>query len=116
MSQLAPPPVPAKLLEMLKDYPGHIEQLHETLNRYVEKPSRSIPFDGAIWVLEAVLESFYSEARQELKVAEASSDPDAISRAKDKKCLMGEASFKGAWLGYTDDLQQYLDERFGGGA
>ncbi len=101
---------------MLKDYPEHIERLQEVLNDYAKKPFRLMPFDGAIWALEGRLETFYFEARDELKAAEASGDPVVVEKAKAKKHLMGQASSKGSWLGDTDDFQHYLKDIFGGGA
>lgn len=40
MKQLPPPPVPQKLREMLKDYPGHIERLQEVLD-YAIDPTKT---------------------------------------------------------------------------
>ena len=94
------PPVPAKLREMLKDYPEHIERLQEALNTVVEKPSKAAPpFEVAIWVLEGGFGVFIDEAREELRVAEASGDQQGIALAKEKEALMFRASFKHNWLG-----------------
>ncbi|RMH87221.1 hypothetical protein EBB59_13325 [Lysobacter pythonis] len=45
------------------------------------------------------METFIQEAREELQAAEASGDPVAIERAKAKDLLMGQACFKGRWIG-----------------
>jgi hypothetical protein len=93
---LAPPPVPARLREMLKDYPEYLKTLQADLNRVVEKPFEGTPlFEQVIWALEGALEQFISEAREELKTAEASNDAAAIEKAKAKKLLMGQARHQG---------------------
>lgn len=97
---LPAPPVPAKLREMLQDYPEHIERLQEVLNRSVER-SRKVPlmpFDDAISDLEGRLGTFISEARAELVSAQISADSEAITRAVEKERLMFSASFKRHWL------------------
>lgn len=112
MPSAPPPPVPQKLREMLKDYPEHIERLEGTLNRLIEKPMHGAdPFDRAIWLLEGRLETFYSEARDELAAAEASGDAEAIERAKEKKFLMGRARSKstGGGMFDLDGLWNYFE-------
>lgn len=65
---LPAPPVPNGLREMLRDYPEHIERLQDALNWVVEHPARGTPpFERAIWALEGRIETFISEARDELK-------------------------------------------------
>ena len=94
------PPVPAKLREMLKDYPDHIEQLQKALNSVKDRRFKSTPpFEAAAWALEDKLEGFIHEARIELADAEASGDPKAITQAREKEKLMFSASFKRHWLG-----------------
>jgi hypothetical protein len=110
MPSLPPPPVPQKLREMLKDYPEHIARLQDALNDVVERPSRATPpFEVAIWMLEGALDTFYSEAREELKAAEANGDPGAIAKAKEKEFVMGSAGFQGRWIG-DDGLWNYFQE------
>jgi hypothetical protein len=93
---------------MLKDYPEHIEELQAALNKVAEKPKpRLMPFDEAIWVLEAVLGGFISEAREELQAAEASGDAVAIERARAKELLMLHASSPVAVIG-DKDLWDYF--------
>ena len=106
MTALPPPPVPQGLREMLKDYPEHIERLQAALNRIMEKKmSGADPFERAIWLLEGRLETFVSEARQELRAAEESGNVDAITRAKSKKFTFGAAR---ADMGLLSDLQAYF--------
>lgn len=89
MPQLTPPPVPAKLREMLKDYPEYIARLQEALDGFIAKPKpRLMPFDEAIWALEGRFETFIAEAREELKSAEASQDASAIEKARKKELVM----------------------------
>lgn len=105
-----PPPVPQRLREMLKDYPEHIARLQEVLDSMLAKPSHGVdPFDRAIWKLEGRLETFISEAREELKEAEASGDPVAIERAKAKELLMGRARHQGIYD--LDDLWAYFQAK-----
>jgi hypothetical protein len=104
-SNLPPPPVPQRLREILKDYPEHIESLREALGRYVKKPSRLMPFDGAIWILEASLETFMSEAYAELEAAEASGNKVAIEKAKAKDFAVGYARLN---MGGMSDLFDYF--------
>ncbi|MBB6244934.1 hypothetical protein [Rhodanobacter sp. MP1X3] len=111
MPNLPPPPVPQKLQEMLKDYPELIQELQDTLDSYVKKPNPLQPFDGAIWLLEDTLSSFISEARDELKAAEAGADAQAISQAETKKLLMFRARSGSAGGGLLDlnELKVYFD-------
>lgn len=100
MSQSSPP-VPGKLREILKDYPGHIERLQEALNRSAER-SRQVslmPFDDAISALEGRLATFIIEARDELASAEASGDARAIADAAEKERLMLRARLQRQWIG-----------------
>ena len=109
MSPLPPPPVPQRLREMLKDYPGHIQKVQHDLNKVASKPHPGVdPFDVAIWVLEVATNAFVSEARDELEVAEAGGDPLAIDRAKTKMSLMLRASSKASWLG-DESLWEYFE-------
>lgn len=110
MTGLSSPPVPAKLREMLKDYPEHIERLQEVLNTVVEKPSPlTPPFEVAIWVLESRLEAFIREAKAEVEALQASGDVEAIAQAEQKRRLMSQASWKHVWL--TDEaLWNYFQQ------
>jgi hypothetical protein len=103
------PPVPQGLREMLKDYPEHIERLQEVLNRNMESGPSLMPFDEAIWSLEGRLETFISEARQELRVAEANGDPETIATAHKKLNLIlprntGHLSKRLVWPQMLPDL------------
>lgn len=107
MMVMPPPPIPQGLREMLKDYPEHIQRLQAALIDYMQKPFRLMPFDGAIWALEGRLETFVSEARQELRAAEASGNVEAIKQAKSKKITFGAAC---ADMGLLSDLQAYFSD------
>jgi hypothetical protein len=107
MPHLAPPPMPNKMQEMFKDYPEHIQTLQDDLNRYIEKPFRLMPFDGAIWALESTLDSFISKAREELKTAEVSGESALIEDAEKKELFMLHA---GSISQYDlSELQNYLE-------
>lgn len=110
MAQPSPPPVPARLREMLKDYPMHIDRLQEALNTVIEKPAKATPpFEVSIWALESRLGAFVIEARKELRAAEATGNEDAISQAGAKERLMSRASWKHVWL--TDEaLREYFQK------
>ena len=110
MPQPLPPPVPQRLREMLKDYPGHIDRLQEALNTVIEKPSKATPpFEVAIWVLESRLGTFITEARDELKAAEASGDGEVISRAKQKELLMSKARSVNGGMSDLGDLWAHFE-------
>jgi hypothetical protein len=104
------PPVPAKLREMLKDYPEHIEQLQKALDSVKDRRTQSIPpYEAAVWLLEDHLSAFISEARAELAAAEASGDPEAIAQAQGKERLMSFARSGGIGLLRLDELRKYFD-------
>lgn len=103
------PPVPAKLREMFKDYPGHIERLQELLTAVAEAPRSSTPrLELAVWALEGRLGTFKSEAREELAAATASGDPVMIEKADAKARLMSQAAWKHVWIG-DKELWDYID-------
>ena len=107
------PPVPAKLQEMLKDYPGHIERLQEVLTRSVER-SRDvplIPLDEAIDALRGGLETFTIEARNELGAARVSGTPEEIARAAEKLNLMLLARSSGGGMLNISELAAYIASR-----
>jgi hypothetical protein len=99
---------------LLKEDPERIEQLQEDLWRYAEKPSPLMPFDGAIWVLEAGLENFIAEAHEDLKVAEASGNAVAASEARRKEDRMFLARSSNGGMSDLDDLRAYFEQRQGG--
>lgn len=110
------PPVPQGLREMLKEYPEHIDRLQEALNTVIEKPSKvTPPIEVAIWVLESRLETFISEARNELRITEESGDAQAIATGKRKILLMLDCrSSPSAWK--MKNLMEYFDKaKVGGG-
>ncbi|XTQ94990.1 hypothetical protein ACQR5W_03435 [Xanthomonas sacchari] len=110
MKTLPPPPVPQKLREMLKDYPQYLDELQGTLNRLVENPKQGVPvFDQAIWRLEAVLSSFISEARDELRAAESSGDPDLVRKAEEKETLMQHARSSNRGMSDLNELWAYIE-------
>lgn len=95
------PPVPASLRRMLKEYPVHIDRLQEVLDAVAREPAGATPhFDLAIWALEARLDSFLIEARDELAAARASGDAERVVRAVNIERLMSQAARKHVW--HTD--------------
>ncbi len=102
------PPVPAKLREMLKDYPEHIDRLQERLTAVAEEPRPYAPrFEVAVWALEDQLDAFHNKAMAELATAKASGDPEAIEKADAKERLMSQAAWKHVWIG-DDELWDYI--------
>ena len=106
---IPPPPVPQKLREILGDYQEHIQRLQEVLNPLATRKNSLMPFDEAIWVVEGRLGTFMSEAREELKATQASGDAQAIARAEEKRSVMGQAGFKGRWIG-DDGLWDFFQK------
>ncbi|MCC4622295.1 hypothetical protein LL965_20385 [Xanthomonas cassavae CFBP 4642] len=106
---LPAPPVPQKLRELLKDYPELIERLQQQLNFAVQRPSKvTPPFEWAIWMLEDELDSFISEAREELEHAVSSGDAERIKSAEQKDILILKASSKYKWIS-DDDFGSYFN-------
>lgn len=100
MPKLSPPPIPPRLHDVHKDYPEHLEELQQGLNKFVEQPEpRLAPFEEAAWIIEDTLDAFVIDALEEEKAAEASGDPAAIAKARAKAAAMVIASAKRTWLG-----------------
>ncbi|RMH94226.1 hypothetical protein EBB59_02995 [Lysobacter pythonis] len=94
---------------MLKDYPEHIKNLQDDLIRVASRKHPGVdPFDVAIWVLESALETFISEARDELEAAEESGDAEAVAYARNKRHVFSAAR---ADMGLLSDLKAYLSIR-----
>jgi hypothetical protein len=109
MAKLPPPPVPQKLREMLKDYPGHIERLQEVLDAFARPKVRLMPFDAAVWALDSELETFVDEAGAELKAAEATGNIRAVARAEAKERLMFRAASSHGGMRDLSALKLYFD-------
>lgn len=92
MTELSPlPPVPAKLRELLKEYPEHLQSLQDDLVAVALKPSATPAYERAVWILESALETFMSEARRELNAAQADGDPITIEAARARRSAFGSA-------------------------
>jgi hypothetical protein len=109
-----PPPVPARLREMLKDYPELIQRVQDGLNRLVSETlngSYAHPFhvfEKAIWRLEDTLDIFIDEAQRDLKSAEASGDSEVIQQAESKASLMRRARRSGGGMMDLQELSDYF--------
>ncbi|MGJ7901688.1 hypothetical protein [Lysobacter sp. 1R34A] len=111
MAELSPPPVPKKLREMLKDYPGHIERLQEQLNRVAEESKSVSPkFEIAIWMLEGQLEEFIHEAQAELSAAREGENDSMIAMAKEQETLMFRARSSNGGMKGLQDLWDYFKQ------
>jgi hypothetical protein len=106
---LPPPPIPRRLQELLKDYPGHLARIQEALNELVVDHAKSIPlFEQAIWALEDQTTGFIREAQTELEAAQETGDADAIARAEVKEELMFSARSVNDGLGDLNEVRDYL--------
>ncbi|WP_256775094.1 MULTISPECIES: hypothetical protein [unclassified Stenotrophomonas] len=102
------PPVPAKLLEKLREYPDHIDRLQEVLNVVAAEPPSIIPrLERATEALQGRLGTFMSEARRELEQAKASGDPTLIAAAEVKFSLMSQVRLKHVWISDEGFLQYF---------
>lgn len=94
------PPVPAKLVEKLQQYPELIDRLQDVLNDVEAKPPSIIPrFERAVDALEGRLDSFMVEARGELERMRASADPGLVAAAESKFRLISQIGLKQFWIG-----------------
>jgi len=106
---LPQPPIPRRLRELLKDYPGHLARIQEVLDRLVVDHAKSIPlFEQAIWALEGRTSAFIREAQAELEAALEASEADAIAAAKAKTSLMRRSRSANVGLGNLDELWEYF--------
>lgn len=109
MTGLLSPPVPKKLRDMLKDYPGHIERLQQQLNCVAEEPRSVNPkFEVAIWMLEGQLEEFIREAQDELRAAREDESGDMIAMAEEKENLMFRARSSNGGMKGLHNLWSYF--------
>jgi hypothetical protein len=103
------PPIPHRLRELLKDYPGHLARIQEVLNRVVVDHAKSVPlFEQAIWALEGRTSAFIREAQTELEAAQEAGDADMIARAEAKEELMFSARSVNDGLGDLKEVREYL--------
>ncbi|WP_223214402.1 hypothetical protein ACCQ13_04785 [Xanthomonas sp. NCPPB 1638] len=105
-NDLPAPLVPQELCEILQEYPELIQRLQDVLDDYVRRPNPITPFDGAIWALEGRLESFISEAHEELESAKLEGVSQRIEIAKNKDFAVGYARFN---MGAMSELRSYLE-------
>ncbi len=108
------PPIPQRLRDMLKDYPGHLTRLQEVLNFVLDGPrpargSTNHVFEQVIWALEGRLETFIHEAKDELEAAQASGEAEAIAKAEAKEDLMFKARSSGGGMNNLEDVWGYLE-------
>lgn len=103
------PPVPAKLREMLRDYPEHIKSLQEALNSVSNRHMKSTPpFEDAVWKLEDCLDGFINEAQGELTAAQASGNAQSIASADEKFKLMFRARSGNGGMKGLHELYEYF--------
>jgi len=102
-----PPPVPAGVREMLKDYPEILQDLQDVLNDVVIKPAYGTPpFEMAIWRLKDTLEDWLVEAREAHEAAEAGGDAQTIERAKKKWLSIAHSRH----AIYNGGLKEYFEQ------
>jgi len=91
---------------MLIDYPECIDRLQATLDWFAETSSAGLdPYDRAIWLLEGCLETFISEAREEIEAAKRAGDQTALEAAHKRALRMSHA---GAGMGGMEDSLIYI--------
>lgn len=106
---LPAPPIPRRLQELLKDYPGHLTRIQEVLNNVVEDPLKLTPlFEQAIWALESRTSAFVREAQTELEAAQEAGDADAITKAEAKASLMRRSADPNGGLKGLHELWDYF--------
>ncbi len=108
------PPIPQRLREMLKDYPGHLTRLQEVLNFVLDGPrpargSTNHVFEQVIWALEGRLETFIHEAKDELEAAQASGDSEAVVHSKEKLSLMRRSRSRNGGINNLEEIWDYLE-------
>ena len=108
-ANLPPIPIPPRLVELLKDYPDLVQEIRDTLDFYLKRPSYQ-PLDGALWLLEDTLSDFISRVRDEVKHAENSGDKDAVVKAETKLSVMFRARSKNGGLKDTNNICDYFEK------
>lgn len=94
-----PPPVPAGIVDVLKDHPALVQRLQESINRAAEVSESSAPrIEMIIWALEDGLEGLVFEALKDVAEAKAKGDTNAVADAESKELLMRRASLKQVWI------------------
>jgi hypothetical protein len=107
---LPQPPVPQRLLELLKDYPDHLARIQGALNDVVLNHAQSIPlFEQAVWALEGQTAVFIREAQAALEAAQESGDAEVIARAEVMASLMRRTRSPNAGLKGMHEIWGYLD-------
>jgi hypothetical protein len=113
--KIPPPPLPSGLSETLKDYPVLIYRLQEMLTSLVSEmiDRGSVTPDGAferaLWLLQDGISALRVEASEEVKIAEASGDPQAIERAKEKELWIGRSRHEIYGGGLKEYFEQYKE-------
>lgn len=111
MSAYPPPPVPQKLRAFLADYPDAVAAIEQSLAVYAAKPNPAMPFDGAIWTIEAVLEAHALDARDAAKVAKERGDLSEAAAADAKELRLIHAAM--GLVGRLDGLREHIADVWG---
>lgn len=104
------PPVPARLREMLKDYPEHIERLQKALNFAIERPTGSPLFEVVIWALEDQAGGFIREAKTESELALANGGSGLVDAARKKLTLMRQVRSSNGGMKGLHELWGYVEK------
>ncbi len=93
------PPLPARLQEQLKDYPGHVERLQRALQGVALARQARLPrIEMALWVLEDHVGRLLAEARRELEAARCSGNAEWLARATKTEAVMFTLRQRHQWL------------------
>lgn len=109
---LLPPPVPKKLCELLQNYPEHIERLRAAVEKAASAGGADAPrTEYIVWALGNVLESFISEAKNELDAARAAGSTGDVAKAEAKEMLMNRAALKQQWIGDSGLIEFFTKDK-----
>lgn len=110
------PPVPARLRELLADYPAHLEKLQHAITKAADEPRPiAAHIEMVIWAIEDTMEAFVAEARSEVRSAKEGDDAEKVALAEEAESLMRRARFKHVWIGDAG-LTDYVKRTRGGRA
>jgi hypothetical protein len=111
MSAYPPPPVPQKLREFLSEYPDAIAEIEQSLVRYAGKPNMAMPFDGAIWAIEAVIEGLALDAREAARSAKSNGDLSEAQALEARETRLLHARM--GIIGRLDGLREHIADVWG---
>lgn len=107
-ADLPPIPIPARVRELLRDYPDLLARLEERLVIAREHPTHP-PIEGVIWAFEDTLEGFAIDAQGDRRRAEEADDEQAMARADAKFSAAVKAGLKHIGLRDLREVEEYFE-------